>query len=166
MTGNEYGPFDDEGQVLATRAAAALRAAFDAHPGAGAGDPERLKLLTGACEAAGVDLGDYDIRLLRWLARYENTTCVQLAGMIHRAHQAGLAAQRPEGTVTEWAISYTHTSALFPQGRKVIQPYPDEGMARAAAAKLRELAPEDGPRVMFHEVGPWTPAPEEAGGSA
>lgn len=93
----EYGPFNSEQEALATRAAAVIKAAFDTHPGPGASEPECLKVMTDACEAAGVKLGSYDLSLLRWLARWETGQCVSLAGMIRRAHQAGLAAKNGDG---------------------------------------------------------------------
>lgn len=151
----EYGPFGSESEALATRAAAVLRAASAANPGVGAGDPARLKLLTGACEAAGVVLGDYDLRLLRWLSKYENTTCVRLAGMIHRAYEAGKAAG-PDGAVAEWALAYTHRPTLpgVPV-RRILQPYPDEADARESVEEIRRLAPEDEPALMQRTVSPW-----------
>ena len=42
--------------------------------------------LTGACSAAGVQIGAYDLRILRWLANYEPQTCAVVAGLIARAH--------------------------------------------------------------------------------
>ena len=95
---NEYGPFNSEREALDTRAAAVLKAAYDEHPGVGAGNQERADLLTAACEAAGVVLGDYDLRLLRWLANWENGQCVSLAGIIRRAYEAGKAAALRGGT--------------------------------------------------------------------
>ena len=46
-------------------------------------------LLVRACEAAGVKLGTYDRRVLRWLAGYEDSLCGSFAGMIARAYEAG-----------------------------------------------------------------------------
>jgi hypothetical protein len=92
MTDNEYGPFDTERQALATRAAAKIRAAFDANPGVGASVPESLKVMTDACDAHGVDLGKLDLSFLRGVAWGETFYSVSLAGMITRAYQAGKAA--------------------------------------------------------------------------
>lgn len=160
---NEYGPFDTERQALATRAAAALRAAFDANPGVGAGDPERLRLLTGACAAAGVELGDYDLRLLRWVAGWEDATCVQIAGMITRAYRAGLAA-RDEGAVTEWGVRYA-----LPPGAPA-EAGVDRGADRETAERMmtgtphREKHADD--TLVRREVGPWTVVPGEGEGDA
>lgn len=41
--------------------------------------------LTAACEAAGVELGTYDMRVLYWLARWEPEVCAVVAGIIARA---------------------------------------------------------------------------------
>jgi len=74
-----------------------------------------------------------------------------------------MPGQPTQGAVTEWALSYIHRP-LAGSGlpaRRVIQPYPDEAMAREAVASIREMAPEDEPRLMRRDVGPWIPAPEE-----
>ena|SRR5258708_25125093 len=44
-------------------------AAFDADPGPAKMAPHKLKLLTDALAASAVELGDYDNRIVRWLAR-------------------------------------------------------------------------------------------------
>jgi hypothetical protein len=41
--------------------------------------------LTEACQCAGVTLGDYDARILAWLANYEPETCAVITGLIIRA---------------------------------------------------------------------------------
>jgi hypothetical protein len=96
MMANEYGPFDNERQALATRAAARIRAAFDANPGVGASVPECLRVMTEACAECGVDLGRMDLSTLQDIAWRETFETVSLAGMIRRAYEAGLAA-RAEG---------------------------------------------------------------------
>ncbi len=47
--------------------------------------PHNAAMLTDACAAAGVELGAYDRRILRWLAGWEPTTCAVVAGIIARA---------------------------------------------------------------------------------
>jgi hypothetical protein len=62
------------------------------------GADQNRRLLVGACEAAGVELGAYDRRILDWLAGYEDAMCAVVAGLISRA------AHRPEPTLGElWA---------------------------------------------------------------
>ncbi|WP_141579637.1 hypothetical protein [Actinomadura sp. WMMA1423] len=58
-----------------------------AHARTAPGTMGRLSLdqLTAACEAAGVELGAYDLRILRWLAGWEPETCAVIAGIILRA---------------------------------------------------------------------------------
>ncbi|SRR5216683_3291586 len=51
--------------------------------------------LTDACERAGVALGAFDARILSWLGNYEPETCAVIAGLVTRAHAAGLAAAVP-----------------------------------------------------------------------
>lgn len=92
---DEYGPFDTEREARATRAAAVIRAAFDAAPGYGASIPARLKVMTDACEASGVALGAWDLGFLQGVAWREVADCVSLAGMIRRAYEAGKAAREP-----------------------------------------------------------------------
>lgn len=96
MPDKEYGPFDTERQALATRAAASIKAAFDANPGVGASVPECLKVMTDACEAAGIALGRLDLSFLQGVAWRETSDAVSLAGMITRAYLAGLA-KREDG---------------------------------------------------------------------
>jgi len=105
MAANEFGPFETERQALATRAAAIIRAAFDAHPGVGAGDPEALKVMTDACAECGVDLGRMDLSTLQDIAWRETFEVVSLAGLIRRAFEAGKAAAL-EGAETEWGARY------------------------------------------------------------
>jgi hypothetical protein len=144
MTDNEYGPFDSERQALATRSAALIRAAFDAHPGVGASVPESLKVMTDACEAAGVDLGKLDLSFLQGVAWGETFYSVSLAGMIARA------AEPPSGTETEWAVR---------MGRSQDVTSHDEDTARRMLAMLGENGT---PAVLYRrEVGPWIPASDE-----
>lgn len=89
----EHGPFSSEREALATRAAAIIRAAFDASPGVGASVPEALKVMTDACEECGVELGRMDLSTLKDIAWRETFETVSLAGMIRRAYQAGKAAK-------------------------------------------------------------------------
>ncbi len=62
------------------------------------GDPARLVFgvqhaaLLAACDAAGVDLGTYDRRILAWLADPEPQVVQVLIGLITRANAAGRAA--------------------------------------------------------------------------
>lgn len=46
-------------------------------------------MLAAACEAAGVEVGEYDSRILSWLAGWEDSTCAVVAGLIGRAHASG-----------------------------------------------------------------------------
>jgi hypothetical protein len=47
------------------------------------------QLLVNACRAAGLDLGEFDERVLCWIAGFEDSTCAVIAGIITRAYQAG-----------------------------------------------------------------------------
>ena len=48
--------------------------------------------LIDACKAAGVELGNFDHRILLWLCRYEPPTVQVLIGLIERSHHSGLIA--------------------------------------------------------------------------
>lgn len=136
MPASEWGPFSCEREALATRAAAAIRAAYDAAPGTGATFPAALKVLTDACEAAGVELGAYDLSPLRQMSYMEIAQCAALAGIIRRAFEAGKAAAL-EGTVTEWGVRFT----LSP-GDRAESPCPDEDDARASVENMNEHRPD------------------------
>ena len=149
MSDREYGPFETERDVLATRAAAALRAACDAHPGNW--EAEHLKVIASACEEVGVTLAAFDFAPLRQLAIYEAFHAVVIAGMIHRAYQAGLAA-RAVGTVAEWGACRRGEAEPFVSG-------PDEAAVRRLAGDL----PNAVTGLVRREVGPWK---EVSGGTA
>jgi hypothetical protein len=91
------GPYATEAQALAAPLPRAVAGLHDAGR-VRSGDPDRtvhttkLAALTGACEAAGVELGDFDRRIVGWLAGYEPATVQVLIGLIGRAHTAGQRA--------------------------------------------------------------------------
>jgi hypothetical protein len=76
------GPYQTERE-----AAGAVRAIHAAAPGISlaAGNHQ---MLTQACAAAQVQLGDWDRRILTWLAGWEPATCAVVAGLIWRAAAA------------------------------------------------------------------------------
>ena len=154
----DYGPYETPEQVRQLPAVRAVYDAMRATPQRGAGVAGEEKLILGACGRAGVALGAYDARIVRWLANYEPETCQVVAGLIERPRL---------GAVTEWALAYTHRPAISGlPARRVVQPYPSEAEAREAVAEVRRLAPGDEPALVRREVGPWTPVPEEEGDNA
>jgi hypothetical protein len=52
---------------------------------------QNLVVLERACEAAGVELGAYDQRILDWLSGFEDSICGVVAGLVARA----VATARP-----------------------------------------------------------------------
>lgn len=81
------GPYDTEQQAAAEpmpRRWAGLRHA--GRPGCEIRDLKRQALLD-ACAAAGVQLGNYDRRVLDWLAGWEPTVVQAIAGIISRANR-------------------------------------------------------------------------------
>ena len=83
------GPFESERQAWETPAVRAVYEAFDAAPRQGGMDEPNHRLLCEALTAAGVELGAYDHRIVRWLAGWEPETCAVIAGLVSRAHAAG-----------------------------------------------------------------------------
>lgn len=55
---------------------------------------EDAALILDELEAAGVELGDHDRRIIAWLAGWEYSTLVTIASWIKRAHAAGQEASR------------------------------------------------------------------------
>lgn len=104
-------------------------------------------LLGRALEAAGVECGRYDDRIVEWLAGWEDGICQVIAGWVARA------AQRPEGTATEWGVT------LEGYGNEPFAAAADEGDARQYAAGF----PRSRTVVVRREVGPWTPVPVKDG---
>jgi len=88
----DHGPFETEDQARMLPEVRAIHEAFRAGTGTLSGEP----MLTAACEAAGIELGAYDRRIIAWLGNWEAQTCVVLAGIIMRAYLAGLADKGTE----------------------------------------------------------------------
>jgi hypothetical protein len=66
----------------------AVRATYDAAHASnrrGVIGERNLAMLLDAVADAGVELGAYDARILRWLAGWEPQTCAVIAGLITRA---------------------------------------------------------------------------------
>ncbi|HUZ38371.1 MAG TPA: hypothetical protein VMV17_18765 [Streptosporangiaceae bacterium] len=93
------GPFETERQARETPAVQAVYRAFDAAPRQGGMNEPSHKLLCEALTAAGVELGAYDHRIVRWLAGWEPETCAVIAGLVTRAHAAGAATTVPAGVL-------------------------------------------------------------------
>lgn len=79
------GPLDTERDARALPEVEAIWEAFRADPGTGKMRPLITAMLEQACESAGVELGDYDHRILRWLAGFEPQTAAVVASLITRA---------------------------------------------------------------------------------
>lgn len=56
----------------------------------GRGEPALRRHLLDTCAEAGVPLGAFDLRIIDWLAGWEPETVQVVAGLIQRAHRAGL----------------------------------------------------------------------------
>jgi hypothetical protein len=83
------GPFETEDQALADPSVAGIYEGMrrsDARMQDGA-----AAMILAACQAAGVILGAYDARIVRWLAGFEPQAAAAVAGIITRA-----AAGKPD----------------------------------------------------------------------
>jgi hypothetical protein len=84
--GRPAGPFETEREARAV----ALAAAGPPRPGWSIlNEAQRHNMLLDACEAAGLQLGDYDRRILAWLTHWEDSTVAVIAGLITRAAAGG-----------------------------------------------------------------------------
>ena len=156
MTDN--GPYQTGHDASGTAAVRAVYAAFDADPGAGKMRPHNTAMLTGACEAARVELGAYDAQTLAWLGNWEPETCAVIAGVIVRAWEAGKASAL-EGAVTEWGIRYTHKPDLLPPEVRIDRAESREGAERMMTNPgYRSLSGDE--TLMRREVGPWKEVPD------
>jgi hypothetical protein len=76
------GPFGTEAEARA----AALALGGPPRPGWSIlSEEQNRQMLTAACEQASVEIGDYDARILAWLAGWEDAMCAVVAGLITRA---------------------------------------------------------------------------------
>jgi len=103
------GPFDTEDQARTHPAVRAVYEAARASSRRGAMQDPSEALITGACEAAGVALGEYDARIVRWVAGFEPQACAVIAGLIIRAAEAG----RPGGQTVAFDLSDADGEAYF-----------------------------------------------------
>lgn len=118
------------------------------------------QLMHDALTAAGVETSTFEDRTVWGLGNWEDYLSATIARWVTAAHEAGKASAM-EGAVTEWALSYTHRPNLsgLPV-RRVVEMYPDEASTREAVDGLRELSPEDEPKLMRREVSPWKEMPD------
>jgi hypothetical protein len=106
------GPFETEQEARETPAARGVHEAFRADPGAGKMHPHNLEILTAACSAAAVRLGEYDRRIVSWLAAWEPSTVVVIAGLIQRAARRPPEQLATLGQALADAISYREPSGF------------------------------------------------------
>lgn len=138
-------------------ASAAARSVIPPEPGWSIlSQAQRAEVLHRALAEAGVETSEFEDSIAWWLSDWGD----HYIGIIAR----WVTAERP-GTVTEWALAYTHRPSVSGlPARRVIQPYPSEAEAREAVAEVRGLAPEDEPALARREVTPWRLADEPATG--
>jgi hypothetical protein len=86
VSAKSLGPFDTEDQA---RAAAQVAADPGLLP---IKAPQNRRLLVRVCDAAGVTMGRYDDKIVTWLAIWDPSTVVVVAGWITRAYESGRVA--------------------------------------------------------------------------
>jgi hypothetical protein len=87
------GPFDSERDARA----AALAAVPPDEGRTVLSGAQNRQLLGQACEAAGIEMGRYDDRIVEWLSGWEDAICMVVAGLVTRAYAAGMAAREDGG---------------------------------------------------------------------
>lgn len=93
----DNGPYDSERQ-----ARAAALAIVPPEPGWSIlRHAQCRQLLDLACEAAGVETGEYDKRILEWVSGFEDSACAVFAGLITRAYEAGKTTRCTEPATGE-----------------------------------------------------------------
>lgn len=55
-------------------------------------EAQREAALLAACQSAGVELGDYDKRIIGWLSGWTDGICGVVAGLVLRAAEGGRTA--------------------------------------------------------------------------
>ena len=78
------GPYGTEDEAIADPAVQAIYAAMRASRDYRMQDGSAAMILA-ACEEAGVELGAYDARIVRWVAGFEPQAAAVIAGLIARA---------------------------------------------------------------------------------
>jgi hypothetical protein len=83
------GPYETEHEARTSPEVRAVWEKWYGSPSVGGMAPHNLAMLTDACSVAGVTLGEYDRRILTWVAQWEPQTAVVIAGIIRRAGMNG-----------------------------------------------------------------------------
>ena len=94
MTPDPPGPFATEAEA---RAAAKALGGPPEEGWSILSQEQRHRMMVRACETAGVRLGDYDDRILRWLAGSGDGPCAVICGLVLRAAAAGDGSEEGSG---------------------------------------------------------------------
>ena len=91
------GPYQSEDDAIRDPAVQAIFEGMRRSPQAARMQDGSSRLIFTACALAGVELGDYDVRIIRWASGFEPQSAAVIAGLITRA-----AAGKPDAvTPTE-----------------------------------------------------------------
>jgi hypothetical protein len=148
------GPFQTEAEVSALPAVRAVYAAFDRNPVVGGMQPHNYQMLAAALAVAGVELGAYDDRILRWLAGWEPATCAVIAGLISRANLPAESGAEPRRTAARAVLArFDDEVTAYSTGAVDNVPEPDwRSWAWHLAAQLRTLLLVTGEQAATLEV--------------
>jgi hypothetical protein len=79
------GPYQSEDEALADPAVQGIYDQMRREPQTFRMQDGSAALIFAACMLAGVELGDYDVRIIRWVAWFEPQSAAVIAGLITRA---------------------------------------------------------------------------------
>ncbi len=125
------GPFETRREAAGLPAVQAIYDAMRATTRRGVMAERGHRLLCEACTAAGVDLGAYDHRVIKWLAGWEPEICAVVAGIISRAAD-GIGPS--ESTPAEIAALAAALLAEVPASCRAPGDNRDDGASAAAVA--------------------------------
>lgn len=155
-----YGPFHSEREANATPPAQRARAESDArYPemGPGCQVAPNAQIIFDACEAAGVELGEWDQRVITGLGNWETFVSMVVGDVITRAYEAG-QAKALEGFTAEYSLVVGNRQPP----RRIHSLNSDDTLTRSG---LEKAAGEYWARgisstVECRQVGPWKEVPD------
>lgn len=109
------GPFETEQEALGSPAVRAIYGAMRASSRRGVMAEQGHRLLEEACEAAGVEVGAYDHKIIVWLAGFEPQASAVITGLITRARPSALPDAADMDTIRQAladAVAYRALTAL------------------------------------------------------
>ena len=148
-----HGPFESEAQVLALPDVQAVFEAAHASNRHGVLREGSEAILLSACADVGVELGDYDASMARWLADFGPKACAVFAALISRAAHGKPGPHAVTFDLLEGNALHVLTGALT-----AFRAEQGERAARSGDPSLRAWADEA--TIMLDLVNAALPEPE------